>query len=364
MKLLRSVLSVATLLAVPSLGLAPRLSADDFDTEELYKKVLDSCVFIVTPMKGGHAEGSGSLVDAEKRLVITNYHVVDDADKIFCQFPHHLKDGTVMTDKKKYIERIPAGQACKGTVLHRDKTRDLAIVQLDKIPATAIPIHLARKSVVVGATTFNIGSPGAVSQVFSFTQGSVRAVGVMDFVVGGGEEILRIKAKMVTATNPTNPGDSGGPLFNKYGEQVAVTESGRQGVQAVNNFVDVTEVRTFFKEKKITFKELSTDPDPQGTKPKPKYGPDAILPNANKLNPPAPKVAPPVAITEKGTDTPPPAVSPEDEKAAAQALSRAKLFSEGDDNRPTYIAKLKDVVAKYPGTTAAKEASKTLEKMK
>jgi S1-C subfamily serine protease len=143
----------------------------DFDTEALYKNVLDSCVFTVTPMKGGRTEGSGGLIDKEKRLVLTSFHVVDEAEKIFVQFPHHLKDGTVMTDKKKYIERIPAGQACKGTVLHRHKTRDLAIVSLDKIPATAKAIHLTRKSVGVGATTFNFGDPGAVAQVFRFSQG-------------------------------------------------------------------------------------------------------------------------------------------------------------------------------------------------
>jgi S1-C subfamily serine protease len=141
----------------------------------------------------------------------------------------------------------------------------------------------------------------------------------MSFVVGDGEEILRIKAKMVTATNPINPGESGGPLFNQYGELVGVTESGRQGVQAVNNFIDVSEVRTFLRDKKITFKELL------------KYENDK------------PKA---------------------DEKAAAQLLNRAKLFSEGDDNRSTYIAKLKDVVAKYPKTGAAKQAQEILDQLK
>ena len=48
----------------------------------------------------------------------------------------------------------------------------------------------------------------------------------------------------------------------------------------------------------------------------------------------------------------------------AKALSRARLFAEGDDNRPTYINKLKDVIAKFPGTAAAKEAKKALDGLK
>ena len=59
----------------------------------------------------------------------------------------------------------------------------------------------------------------------------------------------------MTATNPTNPGDSGGPLFNRHGQQVAVTQSGNRAAQQVNTFVDVTEVRAYLKQLKITIKE-------------------------------------------------------------------------------------------------------------
>ena len=50
-----------------------------------------------------------------------------------------------------------------------------------------------------------------------------------------------------------------------------------------------------------------------------------------------------------------------DEKAAAQLLQRARLFEEGEDNRETYIRKLKDVIRQYPNTAAGKEAKKKLD---
>jgi len=365
MKLLRTLLPVVALLALPSVGLAPRLAADDTDSATLYKKVLDSCVFIVTPLEGGAASGSGSLLDAEKRYILTNYHVVEEVSKIFVQFPVHNKDGSILTDKKQYIERIPAGLAMKGTVLFRDKTRDLAIVQLDRLPATAVPIKLAKKSVDVGERTWNIGSPGAVHHVFSITGGEIRAVGMEDLAVGGGGEVLRIKAKMVTATNPTNPGDSGGPLFNKHGEQVAVTESGNTRAQNVNLFVDVSEVWGFLKEKKIELKQNERPPEPKG--PDKKYGIDGHKPKKDTIVPEpktdAPGTTPPAKKADPTPDpATPPAASPEDEKKAAELLSQAKLFE--DDDKEYFAAKLKKIVAQYPATAAGKEAKKLLDALK
>jgi S1-C subfamily serine protease len=261
MKISRSALAVVTLLTLPFVGLAPRLAAEDVDAIQLYKKVVKSCVFIVTPLKGGFATGSGSLIDVEKKLVLTNFHVVDEENVVFVLFPVFLKDGVMLTDKQKYMELIPTGQSIKGKVLCRDKSRDLALVELESVPAGTLAIPLAKKSPDVAETTWNIGSPGALKQVFGVTKGKVRAVGFEKLDVGGGVDAIKLRAKMVTATNPANPGDSGGPLFDKRGYQVAVTESISTRASLVNHFVDVTEVWALLAEKKIKIKDLTAEPD-------------------------------------------------------------------------------------------------------
>jgi len=171
MKPLRIAVTVAVFAAVTA---APRLAAQDpeFKPSDLYDKCVKSSVFIVTPMKGGYAMGSGSLIDAEKRLVLTNYHVVDDQPMVYVQFPVRNKDGSLMTDKKKYMQRIPAGQSIKGKILHVDKSRDLAIVQLESLPPDTRALPLAKKSVRTGEPVINIGNPGAVDWTFSTTQGT------------------------------------------------------------------------------------------------------------------------------------------------------------------------------------------------
>ena len=355
MKHLHRSLAVIALLSLPAIGLGPWAKADkaeELSDEDLYDKVVNSCVFIITPMKGGFAMGSGSLVDTEKRYVITNYHVVSDKDFVFAQFPMYIK-GKRITDKKLYIENVPAGKAIKAKVLHRDKGRDLAVIQLEKIPPGTKAIVLAKDSPRVGTNTFNIGSPGAVEQLFSMTGGKVRAVGPEDHLVGDGtaEGTFRVKATMVTATNPTNPGDSGGPLFNKKGEQVAVTESGRPSAQQVNFFVDVTEVRAFLNEKKLTIKESGIEPKL-----------DKDVPNKTD-NPPKKDPKKDGAETPIAKD-PPPAASEADEKAAAARLASAKLFKDGEENREVYKSKLNAIIKQYPNTAAAKEAKNLLNALK
>jgi S1-C subfamily serine protease len=245
----------------------PRLAADEkFDPSALYDRGVQSCAFIVAPLKDGCAMGSGSLIDAEQRYVLTNYHVVEGSDTVFVQLPVRLKDGTLMTDKKKYLERVTAGLALQGKLLCKDKTRDLALVQLDKLPPDTPALPLARTSLRVGEEVITIGNPGSVDWTFSTTQNTVRGVGVAEMVVGGGGEVLRFKARMVTITNPIGPSDSGGPLIDRRGYQVGVSSSGRTGVQAVNNAIDVTEVQAFLKENKVAIKEPAdekADPAPK-----------------------------------------------------------------------------------------------------
>src|SRR5262249_1612167 len=173
MKLLRPCFAVFTMLGIPSLGLGPRLAAQE--SEDLYEKVVKPCVFIITPLsKTSYAMGSGSLIDTEKRYVITNYHVVTDQQVVEAEFPKYIK-GTMEAHKKTYNGSEIAGTAIKPKVLHYDNQRGLAAIQLEEIPAGQPAIPLAKNSPRQGTPVWNIGSPGKVEQVFSITEGKVQS---------------------------------------------------------------------------------------------------------------------------------------------------------------------------------------------
>ena len=362
MKFLRFALPLLSVGVLPFLELSPRLAAKDVDGAELYDKVVKSCVYIITPAKGGMAQGSGSLIDAEQKLVLTNYHVVEEQDLVFVQFPVYIK-GELLTDKEKYKQRIPQGLAVKGTVLCRDRARDLALLKLESIPPEARAIPLAKSSPRINAPVWQIGNAGAIKQVFRVSRGEVSAVGVIKDTIGGGDRSIELNAKMVTTTNPINQGDSGGPLYDKRGYQVGVTESIDNRGKLVSLFVDVTEVRALLTEKKIKIKDLADEPE---AKAEPKKGPIAIDTPPKKDSavkvPPATTDPPPVIPEPKKDDVP--AASAADERAASDKLRSAKLFALGEDNRPTYIAKLTEIVKKYPTTMAGKDAKKLLDGLK
>jgi S1-C subfamily serine protease len=304
--------------------------AQEVDVEKLYQKVVRSSVYIITPMDESYATGSGSLIDVERRYVLTNAHVVAKNKIVYVQFPMYQKDGKIVGDKTVYKDRVPQGLAIPGYVLHTDTSRDVAIVQLERIPLGTPAIPIVRKSVSPGTSTWNIGSPGLVPQLFSITDGKVRNIGTATHTYRGGQ--VRT-ARFLTATNPTNPGDSGGPLFNKDGHLVAITQGGSRAVQQLNLFVDVEEIRSFLNEKKLTIKELVPDDSP-----------------------------PPPAKDPGSLAAPPGKADPEAEEAAAKSLlSRAGAFADGEDNRPVYIEKLKDVIKRYPNTAAAKDAQQKLK---
>ena len=243
-------------------------TADEFDAAALYQKCVKSCVFIVTPLKKGHAEGTGTLIDADQRLVLTCFHSVEGSDTVAVQFPVRLKDGELESSKKKYLARIEAGQALNGKVLFRDKARGLALVQLDKVPPDTPALPLARKSVRTGESVINIGNPEKVDSTFSATPGTVRGVGFEDIVVGSGAESLRTKAKMIAIITALGPGEPCGLVIDRRGYLVAVKESDSNGAAAqhANSAIDVTEVRAFLAANKVTIKELAdekADPAPK-----------------------------------------------------------------------------------------------------
>jgi S1-C subfamily serine protease len=351
--------SLLASLALAALVTGPA-RADEIDTGDLYQKVVRSCVYIISPAKGGFGAGSGALIDAEQRIVLTNEHVVDDNKYVFLQFPIFDKDGKIVGDKDTYMARIPENKAIRGTVLARDPTRDLAFIKLDSLPEGTKALPLARTSVKSGVRTFNIGSPGKVQHLFSMTPGLVRTVGFTTLDFGDGKPL---KATVVTATNPINPGDSGGPLFNTQGQQVAVTQSSKHGgIQQVNTFIDVSEVRAYMKELKITIKELvGEDGKTIGEKPTGVGKKDSEIPVTPKdavLKTPvakdAPKVAAPAPKVEPKVE--PAGPSAADEEAAQKRLNYAQNIGSGNAKRYTEI--LTEIITKWPGTKAAKEAEK------
>lgn len=137
--------------------------------------------------------GSGVVVDAGG-LIITNYHVIKDADEIKVAFSD--------------------GREFASTVMLKDEATDIAVLQIDSNGTRFPIIPLGNSDIVeVGDLVLAIGNPFGVGQ--TVTSGIVSAqartrVGISDF-----DFFIQTDAAI-------NPGNSGGALIDMKGQLIGI----------------------------------------------------------------------------------------------------------------------------------------------
>ncbi len=152
-------------------------------TEQIVSRSIPSIVQIRTP----EGRGTGFVVDSSG-LILTNHHVVGSAY-------------TVKTD-------LYDGSIHRAQVIKRDANLDVALLKLEDEAADLTSLPICPVSVKVGEGVVAIGNPLALSN--SVTQG----------VVSG---IRTRKAHHLIQTDAAvNPGNSGGPLLNRYGAVIGI----------------------------------------------------------------------------------------------------------------------------------------------
>jgi len=141
------------------------LSAVAQANSDIYKQLIKSSAMIVTD--GGH--GSGALIDADRKLVFTNYHVVGEAEEVSVVFPQY-EDGELMTDRSLVFREL-GRFAVKGKVVARDMKRDLVLIEVESIPDGIAEVKIAEQAVSPGETVHAIGNPGAVEAMCGLGRG-------------------------------------------------------------------------------------------------------------------------------------------------------------------------------------------------
>lgn len=134
------------------------------------------------------------IIDAEKGYVLTNNHVIDQADKI-----------TV---------KLEDGREFKAKVRGKDDMSDIALIQLEN-PKNLTAVKIADSDKLrVGDFTVAIGNPFGLGQ--TATSGIVSALGrSTGFDSGAYENYIQTDAAV-------NRGNSGGPLVNLNGELIGI----------------------------------------------------------------------------------------------------------------------------------------------
>ncbi|MDX1676788.1 Do family serine endopeptidase [Arsukibacterium sp.] len=136
--------------------------------------------------------GSGVIIDAAKGYIVTNNHVVQDADKIQIK----LKDGRSFAAKK----------------LGADPQSDIALLQIEAKNLVQIPLADSDK-LRVGDYAIAVGNPFGLEQ--TVTSGIVSSLGRSGLNMDGFEDFIQTDAAI-------NSGNSGGALLNLRGELIGI----------------------------------------------------------------------------------------------------------------------------------------------
>jgi tetratricopeptide (TPR) repeat protein len=240
-------------LAVPATAVAQNTPANavpdakKLSAKEQHAKLLKCSGWIQQRNGDGQvlSHGTGWVLDADRKLMVTNDHVVEGADAVWVVFPKY-KAGKLVREESEY-----AGEkGVKAVVIDRDRTRDLAVIQLDSLPDGLAALPLAADEPEEGDAVRTIGgyTNGSDNLVFGGVGGEVRTVGTNGGLHGKG------KVRVVLSTVSINGGNSGGPLVNEAGELVAVNSysvnTGPTGraVSNVNGHISVKELKAYLAE--------------------------------------------------------------------------------------------------------------------
>ena len=72
---------------------------------ENYRRTLQSTAWVLAKNSEGTSSGTGVLVDADRKLLVTNAHVVGDARAAVIFFPE-LKDGKPIVERNHYLTNV------------------------------------------------------------------------------------------------------------------------------------------------------------------------------------------------------------------------------------------------------------------
>ena len=194
--------AVGLVLLVAALGALSPAAAEDVG--DVFRRVNPSVVIVHSRWQeaADHGQvskvyevGSGFLISRDGR-VITASHAVQTADEVTVEFIH--------------------GEQVRAIVVASEPAADVALLQLDRVPAQAVVAALGDSDRArVGDQVFVVGAPYGIGHTLTVGHLSARYKPGKIYSDMALAELLQTDAAI-------NPGNSGGPMFNLAGEVIGV----------------------------------------------------------------------------------------------------------------------------------------------
>ena len=202
---------------------------------DIYELACQQAVGVSTEVTGtnffgmpvsGAVTGSGFII-SEDGYILTNYHVVEDADKGHLDVTVMLHDGTSYTAK----------------IVGTEPDNDVAVLKIEAEGLNAATIGDS-DSLRVGDTVYAVGNPLGELE-FSMTTGHVSAKDRVIKTDSGAEAIA-----MFQVDAAVNSGNSGGPIYNDQGEVVGIVTAkyASSGVEGIGFAIPINDAASIARD--------------------------------------------------------------------------------------------------------------------
>lgn len=200
-------------------------TSKEMTAAEVYAANVESTVGITTSIVSTNyfgyktksaVSGSGFII-SDSGYIVTNYHVVENGNQIF----------VTTYDNTQYEAKL----------VGRDENNDLAVIKIDGKNLKPVILGDSEK-MHVGDNVIAIGNPlGELT--FSLTKGAISAM-------NRSVTVENIPMTLLQTDCAINSGNSGGALFNMYGEVIGITNAkyGGSGSAAVDNIAFAIPIST------------------------------------------------------------------------------------------------------------------------
>ena len=184
------------------------------DPTDIYAMACEQVVGIRTPVTttnifgqttSGAVSGSGFII-SEDGYILTNYHVI----KYSAQYGYELT--VILHDGTEYTASIVGFEA----------ENDVAVIKIDATGLNAVTMG-SSANMIVGETVYAVGNPLGELE-YTMTSGIVSA---LDRIITTTDPDTKVteSINMFQIDAAVNSGNSGGPVYNEYGEVIGIVSA-------------------------------------------------------------------------------------------------------------------------------------------
>jgi S1-C subfamily serine protease len=226
---------------------------------ELYQHVLTG----VAEIRSDFGSGTGWLISKKDRLMVTNHHVVAKnqrrSKELLVVFPVRNEQNEIIPETS-YYNRNLRKLGIPARIVYTSADRDLALIQLERVPEGAMELPLAAGSIKPGEAVCSVGNPGKSEALWVFNSGTVRQIYRKKLRYSSGQQV---QARVVETQQPIAGGDSGSPMVNERGEVVGVVCAGQEGAPLFNYAIDLAELKAFLADAKEADRQEEDQDEPR-----------------------------------------------------------------------------------------------------